>query len=396
MKLTETIQVRKSKELSLLCHLAKNLYNLANFHYRQFFFHLDEFINYYDLQVILKDHRAYKALPAQTSQQILRLVTKNWKSYWKAIKEYSKDKSKFLGRPKMPNYKRTNGESIAIFTNQNSWIKNGQIQFPKSINLPSIKTRIKQHQQIRILPKGRYYIIEIIYNKEEKNLLLDKNRALSIDLGINNLITAANNIEQRPLIVKGNVLKSINQLYNKIRGITRSFVDSSHPETMKMNTQTKKRNNKIKDYFHKTSRMLIEYSKTNNIGTIIIGYNKEWKQESNMGARNNQTFVSIPHLKLIKMIQYKAQLVGILVVLVDESYTSKCSALDNEPIGKHDTYMGKRIKRGLFQSSKGIKINADVNGAMNILRKVVPTAFSGKGIEAMVLSPRIVEICGSS
>ena len=162
---------------------------------------------------------------------------------------------------------------------------------------------------------------------------------------------------------------------------------------MKMNIQTKKRNNKIKDYFHKTSHMLINYSKINNIGTIIIGYNKEWKQESNMGARNNQTFVSIPHLQLIRMIQYKAQLAGIEVVLTDESYTSKCSALDNESIGKHDTYMGKRVKRGLFQSSKGIKINADVNAAMNILRKVVPIAFKGKGIAAMVLSPRIVKIC---
>ncbi len=373
--------------------MAKNLYNLANFHYRQFFFHLDEFINYYDLEVILKEHVAYKMLPAQTSQQILRLVMDNWKSYWKEIKDYSKDKRKYLGRPKMPNYKRKNGESIAIFTNQNSWIKNGHIQFPKSVHLPFIKTRIKKHQQIRILPKGRYYIIEIIYNQKEEDLLLDKSRMLSIDLGINNLVTTANNIRQRPLIVKGNVVKSVNQWYNKVRGINRSLVDPSHPETIKMNIQTKKRNNKIKDYFHKTSHMLIDYSKMNNIGTIIIGYNKKWKQESNMGAENNQTFVSIPHLHLIRMVQYKAQLAGIEVILIDESYTRKCSALDNESIGKHDIYMGKRIKRGLFQSSKGIKINADVNAAMNILRKVVPTAFDGKGIEAMVLSPRIVKIC---
>lgn len=191
--------------------MAKNLYNLANFHYRQFLFHLDEFINYYDLQIILKDHSVYKALPAQTSQQILRLVMKNWKSYWKALKEYSKDKSKFLGRPKMPNYKRKNGESIAIFTNQNSWIKNGYLQFPKSVNLPLIKIRIKKYQQIRILPKGSYYILEIIYHQKEEDLFLNKNRMLSIDLGINNLLTTANNIGQKPLIVKGNIVKSINQ-----------------------------------------------------------------------------------------------------------------------------------------------------------------------------------------
>ena len=134
----------------------------------------------------------------------------NWKSYWKEIKDYSKDKSKYLGRPKIPNYKRKNGQSIAVFTNQNSWIKNGYIQFPKSVKLPLIKTRIKKHQQIRILPRGSYYIIEIIYNKKEQDLHLDKNRMLSIDLGINNLLTTANNIRKRPLIVKGNLVKSIN------------------------------------------------------------------------------------------------------------------------------------------------------------------------------------------
>lgn len=318
---------------------------------------------------------------------------KNWKSYWKALKEYRKDTSNFRGRPKMPNYKRKNGESIAIFTNQNSWIKKGHIHFPKSVHIPPIKTRIQTHQQIRILPKGSYYIMELFYTQEEEDLLLDKTRMLSIDLGINNLLTTANNIEQRPLLVKGGIVKSINQWYNKVRGFNRSRVDPSHPETMNMNIQTRKRNNRIKDFFHKTSCMLIKYAKTNDIGTIIIGYNKEWKQESNMGVRNNQAFVSIPHLQLIKMIQYKAELAGIDVVLVDESCTSKCSALDNEPIRKHKTYMGKRIKRGLFQSRKGIKINADVNAAMNILRKVIPTAFTGKGIAAMVLSPRIVTIC---
>jgi len=195
-----------------------------------------------------------------------------------------------------------------------------------------------------------------------------------------------------PLIVKGKVVKSINQWYNKVRGLNRSYVDSSHPETKGMSIQTRKRNNKIKDFLHKASRKLINYCINNNIGTIIIGYNEKWKQKNNMGKRNNQNFVSIPHYQLIRMIQYKAKFIGIDVILTYESYTSKCSALDNEQIGKHDTYVGKRIKRGLFQSSNGIKINADVNGAMNIMRKVVPTAFQGKGIEAMVLSPQIVKI----
>jgi len=392
IQLTEQIQHKKTPELSYICHLAKNLYNLANFHYRQFFFKLEEFLNYFDLQVILKDQETYKALPAQTSQQILRLVIQNWKAYWRALKEYQKDPSKFFAKPKMPKYKKINGESIVIFTNQNSRIKNGMIYFPKKTNLPLIKTRIEKYQQIRIIPKGRYYIYEIIYNRKVKDLGLDKNRIISIDLGINNLLTTANNIGLHPLIVKGKLVKSINQWYNKVRGLNRSHVDSSHPETQRMSIQTRRRNNKIKDFFHKTSRKLIGYCIHNNIGTIIIGYNEKWKQKSNIGKKNNQNFVSIPYYQLIRMIQYKAKLVGITMLLTNESYTSKCSALDNEPIQKQITYLGKRVKRGLFQSSKGIKINADVNGAMNIMRKVVSTAFQGKGIEAMVLSPQIVKI----
>ena len=176
------------------------MYNLANFHYRQFFFNLEEILSYYDLQVILKDHEAYKVLPAQTSQQILRLVIQNWRSFWRALKEYRKDPCKFFATPKMPNYKKKKGESITIFTNQNTRIKNGMIYFPIKTGLPPIKTRIEKYQQIRIIPKGRYYIYEIIYHREEKNLRLDKSRMLSIDLGINNLLTTANNIGLAPLI----------------------------------------------------------------------------------------------------------------------------------------------------------------------------------------------------
>lgn len=383
---------KKTLTLSSLCHLAKNLYNLANFHYRQFFFNLETMINYYDLQIILKDHEAYKALPAQSSQQIMRLVIKNWKSYWRSSREYQNDPSKFLGKPKIPKYKKKDGESIVIFTNQNTRIKNGMIYFPKSTNLPPLKTRISKYQQIRIIPKGRHYIFEIVYNREEHDFGLDQNRILSLDLGITNILTSANNIGLQPLIVKGNVVKSINQWYNKVRSLNRTSVNLNHLETRKMSTQTLKRNNRIKDFFHKTSRKLINYCITNNIGIIIVGYNESWKQNSNMGKINNQIFVSIPHYQLIQMIMYKAKLVGIKVVLTEESYTSKCSALDFEPVGKHHSYLGKRIKRGLFQSSKGIKINADVNGAVNIMRKVVPTALTGKGIEAMVLSPKIVKI----
>ena len=156
MRLTEQIQKKRTKNLSHICHLAKNLYNAANFQYRQFFFHLEEFLTYYDLQVIFKSTNVYKALPAQTSQQILLLVIRNWKAYWRALREYRKHHKKFHGRPKPPKYKKKNGESIVIFTNQTARIKNGSIHFPKSTNLKPIKTRLTTFQQIHIIPKGNY------------------------------------------------------------------------------------------------------------------------------------------------------------------------------------------------------------------------------------------------
>lgn len=393
MYLTETIILNKTKELSELCHCSKNLYNLANYNMRQFLFNLGEIINFYDLYEILKQNPCFKKLPHHANVWVLKNVDSEWKSYWKALKEYKKHPNKFYRKPKLPNYKKKDGEYITIFNKYNTRIKNGnEIHFPKRSNIPPIKTRIINYKLIRIIPKNYYYVCEIIYEKKEHDLNLNKSRILSIDLGVNNLLTTANNIGLPSLIVKGNVVKSVNQWYNKIRAVNRSNVDSSHPETKKMSIQTKKRNNRIKNFFHKTSRKLIDYCITNNIGTIIIGYNKGWKQKINIGKKNNQNFVNIPFIKLIQQIQYKSKLIGIKVILTEESYTSKCSALDNEEIKKCNKYLGKRVKRGLFQSYDGIRINADVNGAINIMRKVIPTALNGKGIEAMVLSPQIIKI----
>lgn len=392
MLLTEQIQLKYSKELSKLCHKTKNLYNLAMWYYRQDFFNLNNFLNYYDLDFMLKNKNAYKNLPAQTSQQIIKLIVRNWKSYFRAIKEYRQDFKKFKNKPKIPGYKKKNGESIVIFTNQNTRIKNGRLYFPKKCYLEPIKTRIKEYQQIRIIPKGNYYNLEIIYEKEELDLKLNKNNCIGIDLGLNNLITTANNIGLCPTIVKGGIVKSINQYYNKKRAELQSKINKENKfiETRRLNRLTRKRNNKIRDYFHKSSKKLIEYCIKNNIGTIIIGHNKGWKQKCNIGKRNNQNFVNFPFYRLIWMIEYKARLVGIEVKSIREDYTSKCSALDLESLEKHDIYKGKRIKRGLFSANDGTLINADVNGAYNIMRKVVPTTLLGNGIEALVLMPQII------
>ena len=216
MQLTEQIQLQPTPALSHLCHLAKNLYNEANFEFRQFFFNLGECVNKYDLQVMLQHAECYNALPAQTSQQVLALVTKNWKAYFAALKEYRIHPEKFLGPPRPPHYKEKDGESIATFNNQNTRIKGGYISFPKKANLPPIKTRIPQYQQIRIIPQGIGYTCEIICNVQEMDLGVNHENVVGIDLGLNNLATIVNNMGKPPIIVKGGGVKSVNQFYNKM------------------------------------------------------------------------------------------------------------------------------------------------------------------------------------
>jgi len=210
---------------------------------------------------------------------------------------------------------------------------------------------------------------------------------------LNNLITAVNNNGCRPFVIKGGMIKSINQYYNKQLAYYRSIENKkgNFTDTKRIQKLHLTRNNKVTTLFHRISKTLIEYCTLNNIGTIVIGYNHGWKQRINIGKRNNQKFVQIPFLKLVKQIQYKTNLKGINVLIVNENHTSKCSFLDNESIRKHEKYAGKRISRGLFKTSKGILLNADVNGAYNIMKKAFPNAISVDGIEAFGLMPQIIQ-----
>ncbi len=393
MRLTEQIQVRASAELSKLCHKSKNLYNLANWYFRQDFFKLENILSYYDLDFILKHKNTYKEMPSQTSQQILKLVSRNWKSFFNAKKDYKVNYKKYKRRPRPPKYKSKNGEFIVIFTNQQCRIKNGYLHFPEKSNLNPIKTRIKEKlNEVRIIPKGVCYVVEIIYEKKEQDLSLDKDYKLSIDLGLNNLITAVNNIGVKPIIIKGGVVKSVNQYYNKQLAYYRSIENKkgNFRDTKRIQKLHLKSNNKINTLFHRISKNLIDYCIKNDIGSIGIGYNNGWKQNINIGKRNNQKFVQIPFCKLLKQIKYKAKLKGIIFKITGEPYTSKCSFLDNEPIKRHKRYLGKRISRGLFRASDGTIINADVNGAYNIMKKAFPNSISVDGIEALGLIPQII------
>ena len=401
MLLTERIILKTNKQipkqhLSYLCHIAKNLYNEANYQIRQNFLKKKTWIRYNELYQKIKSSENYKLLPAQTSQQVLRLLDKNWKSFFQTLKVWKKDPEKFSSRPRIPKYKRKDGEFVVIFTNQQCKIKNGWIHFPKKSRLSPIRTRITNHlHQVRIIPRGEKYVIEIIHEKEPIDLKLNGNRIVGIDLGLNNLVTVVNNAGLEPFIIKGGIVKSINQYYNKQLAKLRSIKSKQGYkfETKRIQRLTLKRNNKIMDVFHKISRKIIGYCIENDFGRIIIGYNQRWKQKIKMGRRTNQNFVQVPFLNLVKMIQYKALLVGMNVELMDESHTSKCSFLDGESIEHHEHYAGRRVKRGLFKTRSAKLINADVNGAYNIIKKAVPKAFDKvDGIEAFGVTPVSVRI----
>ena len=338
----------------------------------------------------IKTSQNYQQLPAQTAQQVLIVLERNWKGFFRAIKSWKKDKTKFKGRPKPPRYKPKNGEFLLIFTNQQVKRKGTFLIFPKKVGLKVI-TRLSEEikiREVRIIPKGIGYMLEIVYNKRIKPKSLNKDNIISIDLGVRNLITTVNNNGLEPFIIKGGIVKSINQYYNKERARIQSIYDLQGIKTGKnIQKLTHKRNKIINDFFHKNSKKIIDYCVINDIGTVVIGYNPEWKQNCRIGKKNTQNFVTIPYYKLVQQLEYKAEEQGIKFIKQEESHSSKCSFLNNEPIKHHHTYLGKWISRGLFMSKNGIIINADVNGAYNILRKALPKAFDADGIEAVGLQP---------
>ncbi len=280
MRLTEVMQVEYSLKLSELCHLAKNLYNLANWYIRQDFFNLNNFLTYYDLDFILKTKQVYQNLPSQTSQQILKCVTQNWKSYFKSIKEYSRNFRKFKKKPKIPKYKKKNGESVVSFTNQQCKREQGYLHFPKRVHINPIKTRINERlKEVRIIPLGVKYKIDLVYEKKEKDLGLDKSHMLSMDLDLNNLINAINNNGCKPFIIKGGMINSINQYYNKQLAYYRNIENKkgNFTDTRRIQKLHLTRNNKLTTLFHRILKNVIEYCTLHNIETIVIGYNHVWK-----------------------------------------------------------------------------------------------------------------------
>lgn len=368
MRLTESIQITKENklynELDRFCFLSKNLYNSSLYAIRQHFFNTKKYKNYNSLNKdFIQSHQIdYYALPTKVSQQTMKMVDQNFKSFFGLLKLKSK-------KAKIPKYLKKQGRYEIIFTIQSisqKELKKGFLKLSGINQKIKIRDTITNIQQVRIIPKETFncYNIEIVYKVSEKQLKKDNKKYASIDLGINNIATVAFNC-QKPFIINGKPLKSINQYYNKKRSKLTNI------KTRKAKLLNRKRDNKIKDYLHKASRYITNHLVYNNINTLIIGKNDGWKQEVNIGKKNNQNFVSIPFEKFVFMLQYKCNLEGINVIIREESYTSKCSFIDNEEIKKHETYLGRRIKRGLFKTAFGKIINADLNGSLNIMKKVV-------------------------
>lgn len=401
MQLTERHIIKKShklwKELDNLSFLSKNLYNATLYLVRQHYFETGGYLNYNAVNRIMIDSKNldYYNFPSRPAQQIQMQIDNSYRGYFQALKQYQKHPELFDGMPRSPQYKdKINGRNILTYgisaINKMEYRKTRQIKLSKTNIIFKSKIPWEQIDQVRIIPGNGIYTIELIYTVPDIQQKEFNDKCAGVDLGVNNLVTLVSNIDT-PKIFNGKPLKSINQFYNKKRAQLQSQLPKGQYNSKQIQTLTNKRNNKIHDYMHKTSRKIINYLVSQDITKLVIGKNTQWKQRINIGRRNNQNFVSIPFNKLIQQIQYKTQLQGIEVILINESYTSKCSFLDNESIKKHETYQGKRIKRGLFQSNIGKLLNADVNGAANILKKEVPNAFA-KGIEVVVVRPVREEI----
>ena len=383
VKRTEQIWIKPDKQIGNLSHISKNLYNESNYTIRQEFINNHKYIPYKFLYPDKRSSENAVQLPAQTVQQILRNLDKNWLSFFRSIKDWKKHPEKYKSMPGLPRYKKKDGEHMLMFTNQQCSIKDGALTFPKKLNL-EVRTKIKNEdlQQVRILPKGVGYLVEIVYWKHIEPKDLDVTRRLNIDPGQTNLVTLTNNIGHRPIVVKGSIPKSINQYFNKkYAKILRQFDMQCIKESKRFYSLINKRNRKIKNFFHVVTKHIIDYCIRNNIGVIVIGHNPGQKQKIELGKKTNQHFVQLPFAMLKEQLQYKGEEAGIDVILQDESHTSKCSVLDVESIEHHDVYMGKRISRGLFRSAKGKIINADVQGSYNIGFKAFPKTFTQVNVD---------------
>ena len=375
------------KSIKELCHIAKNLTNEAIYNVRQYYFTEDKFLKYEKNYTLLKSSPNYKELNSNMAQQILKEVDSSFKSFFGLIK-LAKQGKYSLKDCKLPHYLSKDGYTTLVIgfvrLNGNKLILPFSNNFKKThkvveITIPPVLLD-KKVKEIRILPKAnaRYFEIQYIYETECIQRNLNTQNALALDLGVNNLVTAVSSTG-KSFIVDGRRLKSINQWFNKENARLQSIKDKQHFGKKPTNRQkaiTRDCNNKVNDYMNKAARMIIDYCINNDIGTLIAGYNVTFQRNSHIGKQNNQNFVNIPYGRLRDKLAYMCELNGITYVEQEESYTSKASFWDkdNIPVYNNDNpkeyeFSGNRVHRGLYETANGKTFNADINGALNIMRK---------------------------
>ena len=374
------------------CFRSKNLYNYANYIIRQEFINNNNWIKYNQLFQIVKDSVAYKDIGSNTGQGTLRILDKEWKSFFVAIKDWSKYPNKYLGKPKLPKYLNKNGRFILSLDNNKVKLKNGYVYFAwkpfKDFN-NIFKTNVKDKiLQCRFVPKGSHYVMEIVYKINVPECIDTMERVASVDIGVDNLITMVNNIGIQPIVIKGGIIKSINQYYNKKKSKMQSTLGIINQAYWSKSLQklTDKRYEMIKYQLHCVSKYVVDWCVLYGIDTLIVGHNNKWKQNH----KRMQNFIYIPYDMLIKMLAYKCENNGIRFITCEESYTSGTSFIDNERPIKKNYNKNRRVHRGLFVSDNGMEINADVNGAYQIMKKVIPNAFVN-GIEGVGLHPIVIK-----
>lgn len=369
-----------------LCHSAKNLYNQVVYNIRQYYFDEGKYLNYVENNKLLKSSENYKILNSNMAQQILKEVDGAFKSFFRLLK--LKSKGEYKEKVKLPKYLPKNSFTTLVVgfvrLNENTFILPYSQSYKKNhrpikINIPPLLLD-KNIKEIRIIPKfnARFFEIQYTYQVENEERNLDKNNALAIDLGVNNLATCVTN-RGKSFIVDGKKLKSINQWFNKYNAKLQSIKDKQgygKTLTMKQKYIWNKRNNRVNDYLSKSARIIINYCLENNIGTLVCGYNNDFQRNSDIGKKNNQNFVNIPFSKLQSKLEYLCEFYGIKYVDQEESYTSKASFFDMNIIPEYKekdnieySFSGKRVRRGMYKTLKGYILNADVNGALNILKK---------------------------
>jgi putative transposase len=381
---------------------SKNLWNLANYYVRQSFIFEHKYLDNAAVYHLVKSSDAYRALPAKVSNQVLIQLHNAWFGFFEAMEEWREHPEQFTGRPKLPGYQpKTAGRNLLVYELGAVWkreLDRGLIAVSSLGVLVQTAQERSTLDQVRIVPKTEHYVVEVVYQCEPTQTQVDPDLFVALDLGVNVLAALTSNKPGFiPHLVNGRPVKATNQLYNKQRAQEQKNLARGKDLRLtshRLDRITTKRNRRIMHYLHTASRRMIDLLVEEGIGTLIIGKNPLWKQRVELGKKHNQEFVQIPHAKFIDLLTYKAALVGIRVVLTEESYTSRASFLDRDAIPVYDPtrseepcFSGRRSGRWYYAGGKRI-IHSDVNGSYNIGRKVIPTAFDGPGIAAPAVRPR--------